>query len=168
MNGRLQLAAAAVGVLALTECGSMATNQSAAIPSQSPSRSTRPAHIPTTGILLVPARGITMRTRRGLLTPLAGPVNDLAVCKLPSFLPRRSAYACPDLDLRRQSSDVGDRVAGREPDDGSPALGTGWRMRGPGSPPAPPRPARGNGRRQLRQLEPLRRDGPSCATPGRV
>ena len=52
MNGRLRLAAATMGVLALAGCGSMAINQSAAIPSQSLSTSPKSAHIPTTGILV--------------------------------------------------------------------------------------------------------------------
>ena len=52
MNGRLRLAAATMGVLALAGCGSMAINQSAAIPGQSLSASLKSVPIPTTGILV--------------------------------------------------------------------------------------------------------------------
>jgi len=53
MNGRLRLTAAAtVGALALAGCGSMATNQSASISSQSAPTSEQSAHIHTTGILV--------------------------------------------------------------------------------------------------------------------
>jgi outer membrane protein OmpA-like peptidoglycan-associated protein len=53
MNGRLKVTAAAtVGVLALSGCGSMPVNKSASTSSQAPSTSGRSAHIPTTGILV--------------------------------------------------------------------------------------------------------------------
>ena len=52
MNGRLRLAVAAASALALTGCGSMATNQSASTPGQPAAASSTSAHIPTTGILV--------------------------------------------------------------------------------------------------------------------
>jgi outer membrane protein OmpA-like peptidoglycan-associated protein len=51
MNGRLRLAVAAASALALTGCGSMATNRSASTPGQPAAASGTSAHIPTTGIL---------------------------------------------------------------------------------------------------------------------